>query len=72
MQTIIEAIRLWKTHGGLWQECVSKRHGAQTEHFVEECQSNRMKENDEAMSKYYAQLTLTKAEENDAQLQKQD
>ena len=26
------------------------RHGAQTEHFREECQSNRMKENDEAMS----------------------
>ena len=50
MQTIIEAIRLWKTHGGLWQKCVSERHGAQTEHFVEGCQSNRTKENDEATS----------------------
>ena len=47
MQTIIETIRLWKTHGGLWQECVSERHGAQTEHFLEGCQSNRMKENDD-------------------------
>ena len=24
MQTIIEAIRLWKTHGGLWQMRVGK------------------------------------------------
>lgn len=31
-------------------KCVSERHGAQTEHFVEGCQSNRTKENDEATS----------------------
>ena len=31
-------------------KCVSERHGAQTEHFVEGCQSNRMKKNDGATS----------------------
>ena len=39
-----------KLMDGLWQKCVSERHGAETERFVEGCQSNRMKENDEATS----------------------